>query len=148
MAFDAASAEAYKKPFPNPVDVEAIMARNIAARALFVAPVIIAVAWVSRGSLGAISAAIGVAVIVVNFMLSGWVLSKAATVSMQAYHTAALFGFFLRLGFITVSMLAVAAVFDVDRRALGIAAITAFLVLLILESYAMFRGAGRESEWN
>ncbi len=148
MAFDAASAEAYKKPFPNPVDVEALMARNIVTRALFVAPLIIAVAWALRGSLGALSAAIGVAVIVVNFMLSGWVLSKAATVSMQAYHTAALFGFFLRLGFITVSMLAVAAVFEVDRRALGVAAVTAFLVLLILESYATLRGARRESEWN
>jgi hypothetical protein len=87
-------------------------------------------------------------VIVVNFLLSGWVMSRAATVSMQLYHAAALFGFFLRLGFITVSMLIVANLFEVDRRALGIAAITAFMVLLVLESVATLRGARKELEWS
>lgn len=148
MAFDAAAAEAYKKPFPNPDNVEFLMARSIVTRALFVAPLIIGVAWIWRGSLGAVSAAIGVAVIVANFMLSGWILSRAAKVSMQAYHAAALFGFFLRLGFITVSMFAVASLFEVDRRALGIAAITAFMVLLVLESLTTLRGAGKELEWS
>lgn len=148
MDFDVASAEAYRKPFPDAVDVEFLMARSIVTRALFVAPLIIVVAWMWRGPLGAISASIGVGVIVVNFMLSGWVLSKAATISMQLYHAAALFGFFLRLGFITVSMFAVAALFEVDRRALGIAAIAAFMALLVLESLATLRGAGKESEWS
>jgi hypothetical protein len=148
MAFDAGSAEAYKKPFPDTVNVEFLMARSIVTRALFVAPMIIVVAWMWRGSLGAVSAAIGVAVIVANFMLSGWLLSKAARVSLQAYHAAALFGFFLRLGFITVSMFAVASLFEVDRRALGIAAITAFMVLLVLESLSTLRGAGKELEWS
>ncbi|MEN8040195.1 MAG: hypothetical protein ABFR95_01715 [Actinomycetota bacterium] len=148
MALDAAAAEAYKKPFPDAVDVEFRMAKNIVTRALYVAPVIIAVAWLWRGSLGAVSAAIGVAVILVNFLLSGWIMSKAATVSMQLYHAAALFGFILRLGLITVSMFAVAAIFEVDRRALGIAAITTFLVLLVLESLATLRGARKELEWS
>lgn len=148
MDFDVTSAEAYRKPFPNTVNVESLMARNIVTRAVVVAPLIIAIAWMWRGSLGAISAAIGVAVIVVNFLLSGWVLSAAARISMQLYHAAALFGFFLRLGFITVSMFAVASVFEVDRRALGIAAITAFFVLLVLESVATLRGARKELEWS
>lgn len=148
MDFDAAAAEAYKSPFPNPTNIESIMAKNIVMRALFVAPIIIAVAWMLKGSLGAYSAAIGVAVIVVNFLLSGWIMSKAATVSMQLYHAAALFGFFVRLGFITVSMFVVANVFEVDRRALGVAAITAFMVLLVLESAATLRGARKELEWS
>ena len=148
MDFDAAAAEAYKSPFPNEVNVEAIMAKSIVMRAIFVAPMIIGVAWMLKGSLGAYSAAIGVAVIAINFLLSGWVMSRAATVSMQLYHAAAMFGFFLRLGFITVSMLIVANLFEVDRRALGIAAITAFMVLLILESVATLRGARKELEWS
>ncbi|GMQ98018.1 MAG: hypothetical protein BMS9Abin17_0522 [Acidimicrobiia bacterium] len=148
MALDAASAEAYKAPFPDAVNVEALMARSIVQRVIAVGPAIVAVAWFWRGSLGASSAAIGVAVIAVNFLLSGWLLSRAATISMQAYHVAAVFGFFLRLGFITVSMFAVATLFEVDRRSLGIAAIAAFLVLLILESIAMLRGARKDLEWS
>ncbi len=148
MDFDAAAAEAYKSPFPDAVNVESIMAKNIVMRALFVAPLIILAAWMWKGSLGAFSAAIGIAVILVNFLLAGWVMSKAATVSMQLYHAAALFGFFLRLGFITVSMFVVANLVEVDRRALGIAAITAFMVLLVLESVATLRGARKELEWS
>jgi len=148
MDFDAASAEAYRKPFPVVVNVEAIMAKNIVVRVLVVGPVIIAAAWLLRGSLGAFSAAIGVVVIALNFLLSGWILSKAATISMQAYHVAALFGFFVRLGFITISMLVAASLFEVDRRALGVAAIAAFLILLILESIAMLRGARKDLEWS
>lgn len=148
MGFDAASAEAYRKPIPNAVDVEFLIARNMVARALFVAPIIVLIAWRLSGSLGAVSAAIGVGVVTINFLLSGWVLSKAATISLQLYHAAALFGFFLRLGFITVSMFAVASLFEVDRQALGIAAVAAFMVLLILETVSMLRGAGKESEWS
>jgi hypothetical protein len=148
MDFDAAAAEAYKQPFPVAVNVEAIMAKNIVLRVLIVGPVIIAAAWFWRGSLGAFSAAIGVTVIALNFLASGWLLSKAATISMQAYHVAALFGFFVRLGFITISMLVAASLFEVDRRALGVAAIAAFLILLILESIAMLRGARKDLEWS
>ena len=148
MDIDPAAAEAYGKPFPVVVDVEAIMARNIVRRLFIVGPIIVGIAWLVRGQLGALSAAIGVAVIAANFLLSGWLLSRAATVSMQVYHAAALFGFFIRLGFITASMFLAAFVFDVDRKALGAAAIVAFLALLVLESVAMLRGARKDLEWN
>ena len=148
MDIDPAAAEAYGKPFPVVVDVEAIMARNIVRRLFVVGPIIVGIAWLVRGQLGALSAAIGVAVIAANFLLSGWLLSRAATVSMQVYHAAALFGFFIRLGFITASMFLAAFIFDVDRKALGAAAIVAFLALLVLESVAMLRGARKDLEWN
>ena len=148
MDFDATAAEAYKNPFPGEVNVEAIMARHIVLRVLVVGPVIIAVAWMLRGSLGAFSAAIGVVVVALNFLLSGWILSKAATVSMQAYHIATLFGFFLRLALITISMLVAASLFEIDRRAFGVAAVAAFLILLSLESIAMLRGARKDLEWS
>ncbi len=66
---------------------------------------------------------------------------------MRAYHAAALLGFFVRLGLITLSMFLVAAVFEVDRPALGIAAVVAYLTLLSWEAWALTRSPGREYEW-
>ena len=148
MDFDAASAQAYTKPFPVDTPVEAILARHIVKRALVVGPIIVAAAWLISGPIAAFSAAIGVIIVALNFLLSGWLLSRAATVSMQTYHAVALFGFFLRMGFIALSMYAVAWMFEVDRRAMGLAAIIAFMALLTLEASAMLRGARKELEWS
>jgi hypothetical protein len=148
MDFDAASAEAYTKPFPVESDVEAVVARNIIRRGAVIGPIIVAIAWLVSGPVAAASAAAGVAIVLVNFLIAGWLLSRAATVSMQTYHAAALFGFFLRMGFIAVSMFAVAWIFEVDRRAMGLAAIAAFLALLVLESLAIVRGERKDLEWS
>jgi hypothetical protein len=148
MDFDADTAAAYTKPFPVAVDVESMLAKHIVMRALVVGPIIVVVAWMLTNAVGAFSAAIGVLIVVANFLVAGWLLSKAATVSMQTYHAVALFGFFLRMGFIALSMFAVAWIFEVDRRAMGIAAITAFLGLLVLESLATLRGERKDLEWN
>jgi hypothetical protein len=148
MDFDADTAAAYAKPFPVAIDIESIVARHIIKRALVVGPIIVGVAWLLTDTLGAVSAAIGVAIVVLNFLLAGWLLSRAATVSMQTYHAVALFGFFLRMGFIALSMFTVAWIFEVDRQAMGIAAISAFLVLLVLESLATLRGERKDLEWS
>ena len=148
MDFDATSAEAYTKPFPVEADIVSAMALNIVKPALIVGPIIVAVAWLVSDMTAAISAAAGVAIVVLNFLLAGWLLSRAATVSMQTYHAVALFGFFLRMGFIALSMFAVAWIFEPDRRAMGVAAIVAFLALLVIESLAVLRGARKELEWS
>lgn len=148
MDFDAAAADAYTKPFESGHNVESDIARNIIVRGAIVGPIIVVAALLVGGSLAAISAAIGVVIVLINFLIAGWLLSRAATVSMQTYHAVALFGFFLRMGFIAVSMFAVAWVFEVDRRAMGLAAIAAFLVLLVLESLAMIRGERKDLEWS
>ena len=148
MDFDADTAAAYAKPFPVAIDIESIVAKNIIKRALVVGPVIVGIAWLLADTLGALSAAAGVLIVVLNFLLAGWLLSRAATVSMQTYHVVALFGFFLRMGFIALSMFAVAWIFEVDRQAMGIAAITAFMVLLVLESLATLRGERKDLEWS
>lgn len=148
MDFDADTAAAYAKPFPVAIDIESIVARHIIKRALVVGPIIVGIAWLLTDTLGAVSAAIGVAIVVLNFLLAGWLLSRAATVSMQTYHAVALFGFFLRMGFIALSMFTVAWIFEVDRRAMGIAAISAFMVLLVLESLATLRGERKDLEWS
>ena len=129
------------------MDVEATLARNIARRALIIGPLAVGLAWLIRGPEGALAAAIGVAIVVGNFLLSGWLLSTALKISLGVYHAAALFGFVLRLVLIAGAMFATAAMFEVDRYAMGIAAVGSYLVLLTLEAVAMTRNTEREPEW-
>jgi hypothetical protein len=129
------------------MDVEAILALHTVRRGLVIGPLAVAAAWGLRGASGAIGAAIGVAVIVLNLLASGALLSVAARISLSAYHAAALFGFVLRLLTITVSMLLVARFFEIDRIAFGVAAIATYLVLLTLEAVAIARGNEKELEW-
>jgi len=128
-------------------DIEAILARHLVRRAAIVGPLVVLVGWALRGDAGAVAAAIGVAVVVGNFLVSGLVLSAAARISLTLYHAAALFGFLLRLVLITVVMLVVARLFDIDRLAFGVSVIVSYLVLLTLEAAAVARGRERELEW-
>jgi len=129
------------------MDIELSLARDIVKRAFVVGPIAVGIAWAIRGPGGALAAAIGVAIVVANFLLSGWILSRALNISLSVYHAAALFGFVLRLALIAAAMFAAAALFEVDRYAMGIAAVGSYLVLLTLEAVAMTRNTEREPEW-
>jgi len=128
-------------------DVEAILARHIVARAVYVAPVMILLFWLTRGSVGAWSAAFGVALVIGNFLLAGWILSISARVSLQVYHAAAIVGFFLRLGLLTLTMLVAVNLVPVDRLAFGITVVVAYLVLIGAEMMAVVKGRERDLEW-
>lgn len=128
--------------------VEAVLATHTVRRAIFVGPLLIALFWLLRDVDGAIGAALGVLVVVVNFLAAGWILSISARVSLAFYHAAALFGFFVRLGLITLSVVLIATVYeDLDRMAFGISTVAAYLVLLTWEAVAVARGQERELEW-
>jgi hypothetical protein len=127
--------------------IEANLARSTVARGIYVAPVIIALFGLLRGWEGAWSAALGIAVVVANFLLSGWILSISARIGLQAYHAAALIGFFLRLGLFVGAVYLIANVVEVDRVAFGISAVAAYLVLLTLEAMSLNRGTERELSW-
>ncbi len=145
---DATHAAAMHQPSVEKRPVEAIIAKNIAKRAVFVGPVLVAVFWLIGGPPAAIASAVGVAIVVVNFVLGGYILAVAAGVSLSLYHAAALFGFFIRLGLITMAMLLIAAVFpDIDRVAMGVSAVASYFVLLALETIAVAKGSERELEW-
>lgn len=135
------------EPIPQQTDVEAVLGRHTAQRAVFVLPVMALIFGLFRGWEGAIAAAVGVVIVAANFWLSGVVLSRSARISLGLYHAAALFGFFLRLGLIMVAMFVVAQVFEIDRVALGISAVISYLVLLSWEALAVAKGAERELEW-
>ena len=132
---------------PGSVDVEAVLARHVAQRAVWVAPILIGLSGVLRGWGGAVASAIGVAVVIGNFLLSGWALSMAARISLAFYQAAALFGFFLRLVLITVSLLVLGSLTEIDRLALGLSVVVAYLVLLSWEAVAVARGKERELDW-
>lgn len=127
--------------------VEARMARNIVARSVYVAPPVVAVAWLLGGVEGAIGSAAGVAVVVLNFLAFGAMLSGAARISLSMYHAVALGGFFVRLGLLVGTMLLVARLYDIDRMSFGMAAVVTYIVLLTLEAVAVSRGRERELDW-
>lgn len=133
---------------PGPPDIEAKLGMATARRVVWVAPPIVAVFAIWRGGSGAIAAALGVVIVAANFVLAGFLMSKAAGVSLKLYHAAALLGFFLRLGLIMLVMLVVAQVIDVDRLAMGVAAVVSYLVLLSWETVAVSRGETKELEWS
>jgi hypothetical protein len=127
--------------------VEARMARNIVSRAVYVAPPLVIVAWLLAGPEGAVAGAAGVAVVVVNFLLFGAMLSGAARISLSMYHAVALGGFFVRLGMLAGTMLLVARLYDIDRMSFGMATVVTYIVLLTLEAVAVSRGRERELDW-
>lgn len=140
--------EERQQPVAGEVPVEIILSRHTAARAVYVAPVLVAIFWLTRGGGGALAALLGVAVVVANFLLAGAMLSISARISLAVYHAAALFGFFLRLGLIMLTMLLVVRlVEDLDRLAFGVSAVVAYLALLVWEAVAVAKGRERNLDW-
>ncbi|MDK1011392.1 MAG: hypothetical protein QGM46_10720 [Actinomycetota bacterium] len=139
MASDDSVSDAMHRPSAETLPVEAIMSRNMVKRAVWVAPVLMIIFGVASGVSGAVAAGVGVAIVVVNFLIGGWIMSTAAAVSLTLYHAAALFGFFIRLGLITMAMLLIASVTDIDRTAMGVSAVVSYLTLLSLEAVSVVK---------
>lgn len=87
--------------------VELTVARDMAKRALFAAPFLLLLGFIGWGFTGLSSVGFGIAVVVVNFILSAWLLDTAAKISLAFVMAAALFGYLLRLGLITIAVLSV-----------------------------------------
>jgi hypothetical protein len=136
------------EPAPGPGDIEAKIGMATARRAVWIGPPLVLLFALWRGGEGAWSAALGVVIVAANFILAGFVLSKAAAISLKLYHAAALVGFFLRLTLIMLVMLVIAQAIDEDRLAMGIAAVVSYLVLLAWETVAVSRGETKELEWS
>ncbi len=127
--------------------IEADLAKATVSRAIYVGPALVLVFGVLRGWDGAWSAGLGVVVVVLNFLLAGAILSISARISLQAYHAAALIGFFLRLVLFIGAVYLIASVVDVDRMAFGISAVIAYFALLSWEAVAMTKEREREPSW-
>jgi hypothetical protein len=120
------------------------MVRRAVAVGLLAAPVASGVAYLLGGGGTAVSALIGVAVVVANFAAHGLSLAWAAGVSITAVHAVALGGVVVRLGVI------VALMFLLDRTpffsplAFGLTAVIGTLILLVYEARLVQKGLGGE----
>ena len=127
--------------------IEANLARDTVARAVYLGPALILVFALVRGWDGAWAAALGVVVVVANLLLAGLILSISLRISLQAYHAAALIGFFLRLGLFIGAVYLIANLVEVDRIAFGVTAVIAYLALLAWEAVSISRGRERNPSW-
>jgi hypothetical protein len=77
------------------------VARDLVRRAVPVAPVILIAAGIGWGWNGVASAAIGIGLVVINFMIAALTITYAIKVSLHVLVGATMFGFLLRLGLLT-----------------------------------------------
>ena len=82
--------------------VERELANDMVRRGLWVAPAIVLAAAIVWGGDGAWSAALAVAVVLVNLAVSAIALSWAARISGTALMATAMFGFAVRMGVVTL----------------------------------------------
>ena len=106
---------------------------DIVKRGLLVAPIGVLVGYLFAGSAGAWSVAFGLGMILVNFLLSAWIIQVTARISFAALAGGAMFGFLIRLGIITAAVLLVRNQSWVDLVALGVTIIITHLGLLFWE---------------
>jgi hypothetical protein len=111
--------------------------RELIRRALPLSVPAFAAAAVLGGLLGgryaAVSAAIGVAIVFLNFVVHGLSLNHAARISLTALYAAGLFGFVIRLGVIFVMMILLNQLDWFSPVAFAAAVIPCTIVLLAFE---------------
>jgi hypothetical protein len=95
-----------RQPLAGPA-VEREVAADLARRGLMVAPALIALAAVVWGLHGALSAALGLCLVVANFGLAALLLSWGARISLAALGACAVGGFLLRMVLIVVAVVSV-----------------------------------------
>jgi hypothetical protein len=114
--------------------VERRIAVDLARRGLLDAPVIVLVAGLLRGADGAASAALGLAVLVLNFLAAAVSLEWGARRGGNALFAVALGGFLFRMLSILVVILVAQALFGwVDVVVLGVTLFLTHLGLLFWE---------------
>ena len=115
--------------------VEKELALHMAKRALPIAPLIILVAGLLRGSEGAWSALLAIVIVVVNLLVAAAMLTWAARISANMLMAAALGGFLIRMLVITGVVWAVQDEPWVDLKTLAVTILVTQLGLLAWECH-------------
>jgi hypothetical protein len=124
---------------------EKVMIRRALAAGLVALPVAAATGYLADGPGAAWSAAIGVAVVALNFAAHGLSLAWAAGISITAVQVTALAGFVVRMGAIVGLMFALNAMDFFSPVAFGVAAVGGTLALLAYEArLVLVAGIGRD----
>jgi hypothetical protein len=114
--------------------VERALAFDMVKRGLPAAPIIVAVAALLRGADGAASAALAVAVVLVNLVLAAITMAWAARISPAALMAAALGGFLVRMAIVTGVVWLVQDEPWIDLPTLAVAILVTHLGLLAWET--------------
>jgi len=109
------------------------VAFDIVKRSVWAIPIAVIVSAAFWGLDGVYSTLYGLAIVVVNFLLAGWLLQVGGRIGAAAMGAAAMFGFLLRLGLIMVAVLAVRNQPWVELVPLGLTIIVTHLALLFWE---------------
>ena len=115
----------------DPVEIR--ITTDMAKRGLVVAPVVFGVCALIWGSAGAWSSAYAIGLVLVNFLLSAFLISSTAKISLGLMMGATLFGYLIRLGLIMLAVLLVKDASWISLPALGATIIVTHLGLLLWE---------------
>lgn len=116
----------------DPVELE--ISTDIAKRGLIVAPILVAVCAVVWGLPGLWSSIIAVGLVLVNFLVSAWLIATAARISLTLMMGAVLGGFVIRLGVIMLAVLLIRDATWISLPVLGATIIVTHLGLLAWET--------------
>ena len=111
----------------EPVEIK--VTTDMVKRGLIAAPVVIAIFALIWGEPGAWSAVYAIALVLVNFLLSAFLISSTAKISLGLMMGATLFGYLIRLGLIMLAVLLVKDASWISLPALGATIIVTHLGL-------------------
>ena len=117
-----------------PVAHESRIADHMARHALLIAPIVIVGCGLLRGVDGAISAAIGLVLVALNFLAAAAILTWATTRGPGAIYGAIFGGFLGRLAVLTIVVLALEPVSFIDIPVLVLTIAVTHIALLFWET--------------
>lgn len=123
-------------PVATRLDGEAVEVKvsvDMVKRGLWIAPAIVALAGLVWGVNGAWSAALALALVLVNFALAALLIGVTARISLGLMMGAVLFGYLIRLALIGLVVYLVKDADWISRGALGATIIVTHLGLLLWE---------------
>lgn len=112
---------------------ERTVARDIVRHGLILAPLLVLICGALWGVDGAISSAYAIAIVLVNFLLSAFLITWSARISLPVLMGTVLGGYLGRLALIFVAVFVVHDQSWFDKVPLGLTLIVTHLVLLIWE---------------
>ena len=80
------------------------VAGDLARRAIPLAPILLIAAAIGWGWAGVASSAIGIGLVVINFLAAALIITSTLRISLNALMAGVLFGFILRLSMLTVAV--------------------------------------------
>lgn len=126
------STNAMQLPVAGPAP-EAEIARHLTKLATLAGPVLIFLGFCFWGVDGAASVLFALALVVGNFLLSAWLMTTLAKISLAALMGGVLFGFLIRFGLIALAVILVKDASWVELLPLGLTLIVTHLGLLFWE---------------